>query len=259
MWLTYRFLQLMFNWACRKIYQEYCSEMSRLSLGIVEILGMSLGVKNDYLKELYRENESIMRLNYYPPCQRAEQVLGTGPHYDPTSVTILHQDTVGGLQVFVDNQWSSITPNRNAFVVNIGDTFMVIKWFSSLFFITVFKITPQNSNHYSFFHRRYRTGGTRAVCIEQWWIAGVLGNHLLSFCVQTRIRWWPHHLNWWTPTTQKHILISGGLSFMSLLRSITELMSTLSLISAIGFNNTNISFIEFELIDLIKKQTQFFF
>ncbi|KAF5950487.1 hypothetical protein HYC85_012480 [Camellia sinensis] len=65
-----------------------------------------------------------MRLNNYPPCFRAHDTLGTGPHRDPNSLTILHQDNVGGLQVFVDQQWHSILPNSQAFVVNIGDTFM---------------------------------------------------------------------------------------------------------------------------------------
>ncbi|PIN07014.1 Iron/ascorbate family oxidoreductase [Handroanthus impetiginosus] len=109
-----------------KVYQEYCSAMSKLSLGIMELLAMSLGVNRNHFKEFFEENESIMRLNYYPPCQKPDQTLGTGPHCDPTSLTILHQDTVGGLQVFVDNEWRSISPNFNAFVVNIGDTFMAL-------------------------------------------------------------------------------------------------------------------------------------
>ncbi|KAL6554690.1 hypothetical protein OROHE_007429 [Orobanche hederae] len=109
-----------------KVFQDYCGSMSRLSLGIMELLGMSLGVKPNHFKEFFEGNESIMRLNYYPPCQKPDQTLGTGPHCDPTSLTILHQDTVGGLQVFVDDQWRSITPNLNAFVVNIGDTFMAL-------------------------------------------------------------------------------------------------------------------------------------
>lgn len=113
---------------CRKVYQEYCDAMSSLSLGIMELLGRSLGVsRQEHFKEFFEENESIMRLNYYPRCQKPEQTLGTGPHCDPTSLTILHQDSVGGLQVFVDDQWHSIAPNFNAFVVNIGDTFMVSK------------------------------------------------------------------------------------------------------------------------------------
>ncbi|XP_029130983.1 gibberellin 20 oxidase 1 [Cajanus cajan] len=100
--------------------------MSNLSLGIMELLGMNLGVGKEYFRELFEENNSIMRLNYYPPCQKPDLTLGTGPHCDPTSLTILHQDQVGGFQVFVDNEWHSISPNSNAFVVNIGDTFMAL-------------------------------------------------------------------------------------------------------------------------------------
>nr|USW88785.1 GA20ox1 [Sophora davidii] len=109
-----------------KVYQDYCESMSTLSLGIMELLGMSLGVGKACFREFFEENNSIMRLNYYPPCQKPDLTLGTGPHCDPTSLTILHQDQVGGLQVFVDNQWQSISPNLNAFVVNIGDTFMAL-------------------------------------------------------------------------------------------------------------------------------------
>ncbi|CAA2955804.1 gibberellin 20 oxidase 1-like [Olea europaea subsp. europaea] len=109
-----------------KVYQEYCNAMSKVSLGIMELLGMSLGVSRSHFKEFFEENESIMRLNYYPPCQKPDLTLGTGPHCDPTSLTILHQDAVGGLQVFVENEWRFIAPNFNAFVVNIGDTFMAL-------------------------------------------------------------------------------------------------------------------------------------
>ncbi|KAH6767440.1 2-oxoglutarate and oxygenase superfamily protein [Perilla frutescens var. hirtella] len=111
-----------FGEACSK----YCSAMSDLCLNVMELLGISLGVGGDYFREFFRENDSIMRLNYYPRCQKPELALGTGPHCDPTSLTILHQDHVGGLQVFVDDKWHSITPNPRAFVVNIGDTFMAL-------------------------------------------------------------------------------------------------------------------------------------
>lgn len=100
--------------------------MSNLSLEIMELLGMSLGVRRGYLKNFFEENESIMRLNYYPMCQRPDQTLGTGPHCDPISLAILHQDMVAGLQVLVDDEWRTVPPNSDAFVVNIGDTFMVI-------------------------------------------------------------------------------------------------------------------------------------
>jgi gibberellin 20-oxidase len=100
--------------------------MSRLSLEIMEVLGESLGVGRAHYRRFFEGNDSIMRLNYYPPCQRPNETLGTGPHCDPTSLTILHQDDVGGLQVHADGQWLSIRPRADAFVVNIGDTFMAL-------------------------------------------------------------------------------------------------------------------------------------
>lgn len=109
-----------------RVYQEYCEAMSTLSLGIMELLGLSLGVGRKYFREFFEGDDSVMRLNYYPPCQRPDLTLGTGPHCDPTSLTILHQDQVGGLQVCVDGEWRSINPNFDAFVVNIGDTFMAL-------------------------------------------------------------------------------------------------------------------------------------
>jgi len=92
---------------------------------IVELLGLSLGVSREYFKNFYEDNDSILRLNYYPTCDKPEVVLGTGPHTDPTSVTLLHQDPVSGLQVCSNDQWYSIPPNPEAFVINIGDTFTV--------------------------------------------------------------------------------------------------------------------------------------
>ncbi|KAK1412234.1 hypothetical protein QVD17_33315 [Tagetes erecta] len=109
-----------------RVCQEYCEAMSKLSIGIMELLGMSLGIGKAHFRDFFEEHDSIMRLNYYPPCIKPDQTLGTGPHCDPTSLTILHQDNVGGLEVFVDEKWQSIAPCSEAFVINIGDTFMAL-------------------------------------------------------------------------------------------------------------------------------------
>ncbi|KAJ6419337.1 hypothetical protein OIU84_029446 [Salix udensis] len=108
------------------VYQSYCEAMKKVSLVIFELLAISLGVDRLNYRKFFEDGSSIMRCNYYPPCNNSALTLGTGPHCDPTSLTILHQDQVGGLQVFADNKWLAIRPRPDALVVNIGDTFMAL-------------------------------------------------------------------------------------------------------------------------------------
>ncbi|WOL18768.1 gibberellin 20 oxidase 2-like [Canna indica] len=108
------------------VFQSYCEAMKKLSQVIMELLAISLGVERSYYREFFADGKSIMRCNYYPPCQEPELALGTGPHCDPTSLTILQQDHVEGLEVFSNNQWRSVRPIRDALVINIGDTFMAL-------------------------------------------------------------------------------------------------------------------------------------
>lgn len=99
--------------------------MKQLGIKLLELLAISLGVDKLHYKDLFEEGCSVMRCNFYPSCQQPSLALGTGPHCDPTSLTILHQDQVGGLDVFADNTWQTVPPRPDALVVNIGDTFTV--------------------------------------------------------------------------------------------------------------------------------------
>ncbi|KAF8404039.1 hypothetical protein HHK36_008915 [Tetracentron sinense] len=108
------------------VYQRYCEAMTELSLVIMELLAISLGVDRLHYRKFFKDSSSIMRCNYYPPCKEPGLTLGTGPHCDPTSLTILHQDQVGGLQVFAHNKWQAVRPRPDALVINIGDTFMAL-------------------------------------------------------------------------------------------------------------------------------------
>ena len=107
------------------VFQKYCESMKRLGMKLLELLAISLGVDKLHYKELFEDGCSVMRCNFYPSCQEPSVALGTGPHCDPTSLTILHQDQVGGLDVFADNTWQTVPPRARALVVNIGDTFTV--------------------------------------------------------------------------------------------------------------------------------------
>ncbi|KAF3773991.1 Sexual differentiation process protein, partial [Nymphaea thermarum] len=107
-------------------FKEYCEAMTELSLKVSELLAISLGLERMSFRRFFEDSSSIMRCNYYPACEKPELTLGTGPHCDPTSLTILHQDHVGGLEVFADGKWHLVSPKPAALVVNIGDTFMAL-------------------------------------------------------------------------------------------------------------------------------------
>lgn len=123
--LMLSFISSSSNSYCRLDFQKYGEAMKKLSLTIMGILGRSLEVDGSYYKEYFEEGRSIMRCNFYPPCQEPGKTLGTGPHCDPTALTILYQDQVGGLEVFADGQWKSVKPRPDALVINLGDTFSV--------------------------------------------------------------------------------------------------------------------------------------
>ncbi|XP_062149250.1 gibberellin 20 oxidase 1-B-like [Alnus glutinosa] len=108
------------------VYQRYCEAMKEVSLVIMEVLAISLGVDRLHYRKYFEDGSSIMRCNSYPPCKNSGLTLGTGPHCDPTSLTILHQDQVGGLEVFANDKWQAIRPRPDALVINIGDTFMAL-------------------------------------------------------------------------------------------------------------------------------------
>ncbi|GMI67593.1 gibberellin 20 oxidase 2 [Hibiscus trionum] len=106
------------------VYQKYCERMSELSLIIMELLALSLGVDRSHYRKFFEDGTSIMRCNYYPPCKNPGVTFGTGPHCDPNSITIIHQDQVGGLEILAGDKWLAVTPRPDAFTINIGDTFM---------------------------------------------------------------------------------------------------------------------------------------
>jgi gibberellin-44 dioxygenase len=110
----------------REVFQGYCESMKEASLAIMEVLGVSLGVGRSYYRNFFTDGCSTMRCNYYPPCPEPERTLGTGPHCDPTALTLLLQDDdVDGLEVLVGGKWRPVRPKPGALVVNIGDTFAV--------------------------------------------------------------------------------------------------------------------------------------
>lgn len=117
-----------FRWClhCSSTVEEYMAEIEKLARELLELLTEGLGLEADRFNH-YVENERMMsmRFNLYPPCPQPELAIGLRAHTDPHLLTILHQDEVAGLQVQIDNQWITVKPRPDCFVVNVGDLFQV--------------------------------------------------------------------------------------------------------------------------------------
>lgn len=111
---------------CSSTVEEYMAEIEKLARELLELLTEGLGLEADRFNH-YVENERMMsmRFNLYPPCPQPELAIGLRAHTDPHLLTILHQDEVAGLQVQIDDQWITVKPRPDCFVVNIGDLFQV--------------------------------------------------------------------------------------------------------------------------------------
>ncbi|CAK9257378.1 unnamed protein product [Sphagnum jensenii] len=106
---------------------EYTAAMGKLAQRILSILAAGLGVNRNQFNRYFREEStSVLRINHYPPCPHPDKIEGLDEHRDPTLITILHQDDVGGLQILKDGKWVGIQPNPKTFIVNIGDILMMM-------------------------------------------------------------------------------------------------------------------------------------
>ncbi|XP_058208432.1 hyoscyamine 6-dioxygenase-like [Rhododendron vialii] len=109
----------------REVFGPYSMEVRSLGLQILELNCEGLGLESGYFGERLSEGQLIV-VNYYPPCPDPTLVLGLPKHGDPHLITLLNQGDVPGLQVWKDEQWVTVEPNPNAFVVNINHMLQII-------------------------------------------------------------------------------------------------------------------------------------
>lgn len=112
---------------CKKAFQAYREEVQKLANLIYRAIFESLGLSSDYLdKELTGIHRLIMAVNYYPPCPDPSLTFGLTGHSDISSLTVLLQDEVPGLQVRKGDKWIGVKPLANAFVINVADQIQIL-------------------------------------------------------------------------------------------------------------------------------------
>ncbi|MEZ4772402.1 MAG: 2-oxoglutarate and iron-dependent oxygenase domain-containing protein [Bacteroidia bacterium] len=109
----------------RETVLSYTSAMTTLGHQLMEGLALSLGLPESYFSDRYTSDPlTLFRIFHYPPESKEDAAAmpwGVGEHTDYGVLTILKQDTVGGLQVRSHGQWIEAPYIEGTFICNIGD------------------------------------------------------------------------------------------------------------------------------------------
>ncbi|ROV91399.1 hypothetical protein VPNG_09978 [Cytospora leucostoma] len=126
----------------RRPTETYYSAVLELSLKVLEILARGLPYGDDIFQDFVSNDPvCIMRLLHYPPqASKNERQLGAGAHTDFGAITLLLQDSAGGLEILDQKTgtWHAVAPDPDAYVVNIGD--MLALWTKGIYKSTVHRV-----------------------------------------------------------------------------------------------------------------------
>ncbi|KAM3277039.1 hypothetical protein ACQJBY_045063 [Aegilops geniculata] len=117
--------------ACRGVAVEFTREVQRLGGTLFELLSEALGLHPGYLEQDAGCLEGLTVVgHYYPASPQPQLTMGLARHTDPSILTVLLQDTVGGLQVlFRDGKqpvWVDVPAEPGALIVNVGDLLQLL-------------------------------------------------------------------------------------------------------------------------------------
>ena len=108
---------------------------------LLPAFSLALGQDADFFSRRFAPASTALRLIHYPPtpADRPEDLYGANEHTDYGFMTLLVQDSIGGLQVqFSDGSWVAVPYIPDTYVVNIGD--MLSRWTNGYFHSTPHRV-----------------------------------------------------------------------------------------------------------------------
>lgn len=128
--------------AFREVMEHYYAAAHQLGETLVRGLAVSLAMPERFFDDYLHDAAATLRLLHYPP-QPGNPLpgeKGCGEHTDFGGITLLLQDSLGGLQVrdVKAQRWIDAPPVPGTYVVNIGDLFA--RWTNNRYVSTLHRV-----------------------------------------------------------------------------------------------------------------------
>ena len=145
-----------------RLWLQYYQSMEGLAGHLLSLFAQALDLPQDWFAAKIDRHRSALRALNYPKLDKALAAgeVRAGAHTDYGSLTILLQDSTGGLQVRNRaKQWVDATPRANSFVINLGD--LMARWTNDRWVSTLHrvvqppqaaKLPPARRQSMAFFH-----------------------------------------------------------------------------------------------------------
>lgn len=134
----------------RETLVAYYAAMSELGTRLLKHIARSLELDAEFFAPFFDPPSATLRLIKYPPHPENadENQLGAGAHTDWGGITLLAQDSSGGLEVRnLAGEWIDAPPVPGTFVINLGD--LMARWTNDVYSSNMHRV------------KNNRSGGTR--------------------------------------------------------------------------------------------------
>jgi isopenicillin N synthase-like dioxygenase len=105
----------------RRAVEDFMAATTRAGHALMEGIALALGLAADYFARTYTAEPTILFRIFRYPAHRGAETWGVGEHTDYGLLTLLAQDSNGGLQVKSPRGWIEAPPAAGTLVCNIGD------------------------------------------------------------------------------------------------------------------------------------------
>ena len=141
----------------QKHWLEYYKAMEQLSGNMLRLFALALRLPENWFDAKIDRHRSALRALNYPELTQdpLPGQIRAGAHTDYGSLTILLQDTVGGLQVRTRaGDWQDVPSIPDSYVINLGD--LMSRWTNDRWVSTLHRVVnpPSRARRQSiaFFH-----------------------------------------------------------------------------------------------------------